>query len=144
MFTFTFMFMLILILLLLLMLDSRLPPAPAFCDESFLGFLIFQFFHTIVIWVPWRLQPAGFVLKFRTRRTLSAELRMQTVPNGRQPVTSNRVALAPPTIKIALSILGILGGIFLVAMTVINQKEHPTNHGIANILIFPGDSFYSV
>ena len=29
-------------------------------------------------------------------------------------------------------------------MTVINQKEHPTNHGIANILIFPGDSFYSV
>jgi hypothetical protein len=63
MFTFTFTFMLILILLLLLMLDSRLPPAPAFCDESFLGFLIFQFFHTIVIWVPWRLQPAGFALQ---------------------------------------------------------------------------------
>jgi hypothetical protein len=66
---------------------------------------------------------------------------MQTVPNRRQPVTSNRVALAPPVIEIALVILG---GIFLVAMTVINQKEHPTNHGIANILIFPGDSFYSV
>ena len=34
--------------------------------------------------------------------------------------------------------LFILAGIFLVAMTVINQKEHPTNHGIANILICPG------
>jgi len=34
--------------------------------------------------------------------------------------------------------LFILAGIFLVAMTVINQKEHPTNHGIANIRICPG------
>ena len=93
-------------LVLVLMLDGRLPPAPAFCDESFLGFLIFQFFHTIVIWVHLtspNLRVSRF--KFRTRRTLSAELRMQTVPNRRQPVTSNRVALAPPTIKIALSYL---------------------------------------
>jgi drug/metabolite transporter (DMT)-like permease len=38
-------------------------------------------------------------------------------------------------IKIALFILS---GIFLVAMTVINQKGHPTNDGIAYILICPG------
>jgi hypothetical protein len=60
---------------------------------------------------------------------------MQTVPNRRQPVTSNRVALAPPMIKIALVILA---GIFLVALTVINLEAHPTNHGIANILLCLG------
>ena len=57
---------------------------------------------------------------------------MQTVPNRRQPVTS---ILAPPTIKIALVILA---GIFLVALTVINLEAHPTNHGIANILLCLG------
>jgi hypothetical protein len=60
---------------------------------------------------------------------------MQTVPNRRQPVTSNRVALAPPMIKIAPFILA---GIFLVALTVINLEAHPTNHGIANILLCLG------
>ena len=56
---------------------------------------------------------------------------MQTVPNRRQPVTSTRT----PTIKIAPFILA---GIFLVALTVINLEAHPTNHGIANILLCLG------
>jgi drug/metabolite transporter (DMT)-like permease len=41
-------------------------------------------------------------------------------------------------IKIALFILAILAGIFLVALTVINQEADPTNHGIADILLCLG------
>ena len=60
---------------------------------------------------------------------------MQTVPNRRQPVTSNRVALEPPMIEIAPFLLA---GIFLVALILMNQEAHPTNHGIANILLCLG------
>ena len=40
--------------------------------------------------------------------------------------------------------LFILAGIFLVALTVINLEAHPTNHGIANILLCLGGLLFGL
>ena len=86
-----------LVLMLMLMLDGRLPlaPAPAFCDE-FLRFLIFQFFHTIAIWVPLASPTCGFRASSSAPDGLAVQSSgCRPSPHRRQPVTSNRVALAP-------------------------------------------------